>query len=125
MALSNENIWSWGDINLDGIEDVMITFFPRQCDGGNASMNFQCAVLIISKNINDYYLIEMYPSANLGMGGHFYHFHAIYNGRIFATYVEYEENDSRCCPSIERDCVLDFKHDQLFLNGEKVHFYAK
>ena len=44
---------SYGDINHDNKIDGLITFYPEICSGGNAAMNVEKRVLIVS-NGNDY-----------------------------------------------------------------------
>lgn len=111
---------SWGDLNLDGTEDALIIFHPMQCDGGNGSMKFQYALLIIS-NENEYYFLEHYPSTNLGMGGYYYYYNSIEKNGINASYYEYKNEDSRCCPSIRKEHFLEFKEGHLYLNEHKLN----
>jgi hypothetical protein len=113
LAIPNQCNWSWGDLNEDGITDAMITFSPIQCDGGNATMMFQTAVFILSKN-DTYYPLEIYPSLSLVHGGHFYRFNSILNGKIKATYIDYKEKDGRCCPSIIIPCTIRVKNNKFF-----------
>lgn len=109
----------FGDINQDGLKDGMACIYPNQCDGGNGSMNFQIAIFIVSTP-EGYSILEKYPSVNLGFGGSFYKIENIVDDKIKAIYFEYQEEDGRCCPSIEKEVLLDFKNGSLYLNDEQL-----
>lgn len=109
----------FGDINHDNKEDGIVCILPNQCDGGNGSMMFQLAILIVSTSY-DYDVLEKYPSMNLGFNGSFYHIENIIGDQVKATYFEYIKEDGRCCPSIQRTVLFDFKDNFLFLEKEKI-----
>jgi hypothetical protein len=119
LSIPNEISWDFGDLNLDNKMDGLFMIHPWQCDGGNAAMNFQFSVLILSKE-GAYYVLEKWAAANLGFGGNYYHYTGIENGGIKADYYEYKEADGRCCPSIHKTTYLQFENDKLYLNGNCV-----
>jgi hypothetical protein len=119
LSFPKEVSWDFGDLNLDRKIDGLVMIHPWQCDGGNASMNFQFSLLILSKE-KGYYVLEKWASANLGFGGNYYHYSSIENGSIAASYYEYKEEDARCCPSIHKRVYLEFKNDKLYFNGNWV-----
>ncbi|MBM3417234.1 MAG: hypothetical protein FJY20_12555 [Bacteroidetes bacterium] len=107
----------YSDINGDGKLDALITFHPVQCDGGNAMMNAQSRLLIISKGsswVTDDKFIESIESKKdgwLSVSG-------VTEGTIFGTYYEYAADDGRCCPSIKKSFTLDYKTRKLTIDNE-------
>lgn len=102
----------YADINGDGKLDGLVTFHPQQCDGGNAMMNVQDRVLILSKGtgyttdaafISN---IEQKKDGWLSVSG-------VSGGTIFGTYYNYAAEDGRCCPSIRKPFTIDFKSKKL------------
>ena len=107
----------FSDINGDNKLDALITFNPVQCDGGNAMMNAQSSVLVLSKGpvwiTDDKYIenIESKKDGWLSVNG-------VVGGTIFGTYYEYKEDDGRCCPSIKKQFSIDYKTKKLDLENE-------
>jgi hypothetical protein len=107
----------FSDINGDNKLDALITFHPVQCDGGNAMMNVQSRVLVLSKGIvwvaDDKYIenIESKKDGWLSVSG-------VVGGTIFGTYYEYKEDDGRCCPSIRKQFSIDYKTRKLELEND-------
>lgn len=108
--------YSYADLNADNTNDVMITFTPVQCDGGNASMWTQMAVFIISDG-EGYYLNPVINEGVLNSIGTdspgFYHYDSIGVNKVYATYIEFKEDDGHCCPSIKKPVVIDSKNLDL------------
>lgn len=106
----------YSDINGDGKLDGLITFHPVQCDGGNAMMNAQDRLLILSKGaawvIDEKYIsnIESKKDGWLSVSG-------VMEGTIFGTYFEYGPDDGRCCPSIKKSFTIDYKTKQLTIDN--------
>lgn len=106
----------YSDINGDGKLDALITFNPVQCDGGNAMMNAQDRVLILSKGAawvtDDKYIsnIESKKDGWLSVNG-------VTGGTIFGTYYEYAPDDGRCCPSIKKSFTIDYKTRELTIDN--------
>lgn len=106
----------YADVNGDGKLDGLVTFHPKQCDGGNAMMNAQDRVLILSKGtgytadakyINN---IEKQKDGWLSVTG-------ASDGIIFGTYYNYTAEDGRCCPSIKKPFTIDFKTKKLEIDN--------
>lgn len=107
----------YSDINRDGKIDGLITFNPVQCDGGNALMNAQARVLILSKGTgwvtDDKYIesIEAKKDGWLSVSG-------VMDGTIFGTYFAYGTDDPRCCPSIKKPFTIDYKTKKLLIEND-------
>ena len=102
----------FADINGDGKLDGLFTFHPQQCDGGNAMMNAQDRVLVLSKGstytADASYIsnIEQKKDGWLSVTG-------ALEGIIYGTYYEYGPDDGRCCPSIKKSFTIDYKTRKL------------
>ena len=96
------------DINGDNKTDALFTFHPVQCDGGNALMNAQDRVLILSKGntyiTDDSFIkkIEAQKDGWLSVTG-------AMEGTITGTYYAYGPDDGRCCPSVKKPFTIDYK----------------
>lgn len=111
--------FSYGDINKDGIEDALVTFNPQQCDGGNALMNAQTTVLILSANNGSRYIINDKKLENLkglpdGMWARFER--VTRSGNIAGTALGYRNSDPRCCPSLKADFTYAYPSSRINLN---------
>ena len=102
----------FADINGDGKLDGLFTFHPQQCDGGNAMMNAQDRVLVLSKGTT--YTTDATYISNIEQKkeGWFTVTGAL-EGMIFGTYNEYGPEDGRCCPSIRKPFTIDYKTKKL------------
>lgn len=98
----------YADINGDKKMDALFTFQPVQCDGGNALMNVQDRVLVLSKGntyITDHSFIENIEKQKdgwLSLSG-------ATEGTLLGTYYAYGPDDGRCCPSVKKPFTIDFK----------------
>jgi len=111
--------FSYGDINRDGRQDALVVFNPRQCDGGNALMNSQTAIVILSNNGSSPYLIEDKKLENLNglPTGMWKIFESVKeSGTITGTAYGYTNKDARCCPSIKRSFTYTYPGQSLKLN---------
>ncbi|MDB5223181.1 MAG: hypothetical protein JWN83_1848 [Chitinophagaceae bacterium] len=106
------------DVNLDNKLDAIIVFYPAQCDGGNALMNTQITVIVLSKGIDysvdDTYIDKIETELKKGwiiIEGALY-------GSIYGKYYEYKKSDGRCCPSISKPFSIDYKTKKLTFNKE-------
>jgi hypothetical protein len=104
---------SFTNINDDNKLDAIITFNPVQCDGGNALMNAQIRVLILSNSADyaadDSYIDKIESQLKKGwiiIDGALY-------GSFYGTYYEYKDSDGRCCPSIKKPFSIDYKTKKL------------
>lgn len=93
LSFPNNLNTSYGDMNRDGKIDALVTFTPTQCDRGNATRNFQYALIVISRG-GVYKTIETTPSLSLGLGDPFYKLHKANNGWIYGSYYYQVEEDS-------------------------------
>ena len=107
------------DINHDNKLDALFTFNPDQCDGGNALMNAQIRVLILSNGstyITDDNFIDKIES-KLKKG--WLNIERVNDRTFYGTYYEYKDTDGRCCPSVRRPVQIDYKTKILtFLNDD-------
>lgn len=112
-GIPNDISVHYSDINGDNKMDALITFNPIQCDGGNAGMNIQSRVLILSKGAvwitDDKYIDNIEAKIDKGWMS----VSGVTGGTIFGTYYEYKEDDGRCCPSIKKQFSIDFKTKKL------------
>lgn len=100
----------YGDINGDGKPDAIGYANMIQCDGGNALMDASVCFCIYS-SAGKYELIEEPKglSENLGIGRVT---SILKDGTVEAEFLDYAEDDARCCPSLEE--IKWFR----FVNGE-------
>jgi hypothetical protein len=109
MGIPEDINISFTDINDDGKLDGLVTFLPDHCDGGNALMNTQIRVLILSNAANyiadDQFLDNIQQRLKKG----WVIIHAVQGGTFYGTYYEYKQTDGRCCPSIKKDLSIDYK----------------
>lgn len=101
------------EINGDNKLDALITFHPDQCDGGNALMNAQVRVLIVSSGgsyITDDNFVEKIEK-NFKTG--WLNIERAADGTFYGTYYEYKDGDGRCCPSIRKAVEINYKTKKL------------
>jgi hypothetical protein len=113
MGIPKDINISFTDINLDNKLDAIVTFSPDQCDGGNALMNAQIRVLILSKGAtyvtDDTYIDKIESQFKKG----WLNIESATYGTFFGTYYEYKDSDGRCCPSIRRPIQIVYKTKKL------------
>ena len=104
---------SFTDINNDGKLDAIVTFHPDQCDGGNALMNAQTRVLILSNGTtyvtDDTFIDKIESRYKKG----WLNIDNATEGTFFGTYYEYKDTDGRCCPSVRRPIQIDYKTKKM------------
>lgn len=111
--------FSYGDINRDGTEDALVVFNPEQCDGGNASMNIQIAVLILSANNGSNYIVdhkklEHIKGVPTDMWTTFQRVKS--DGKIVGTAYGYKPTDGRCCPSRHATFTYTYPNNKLIID---------
>lgn len=109
---------SFTDINGDKKMDALITFSPEQCDGGNALMNSEERVLILSKGAAYVTDNAFFTKIEDGLEKGWLHITSASFGQFYGTYFEYKDDDGRCCPSIKKDFYIDYKTKKLEYLGE-------
>jgi len=113
MGIPRDIDISFTDINNDNKLDAIVTFNPDQCDGGNALMNAQIRILILSSGAayvtDDTYIDKIETRFKKGWFG----IEKASYGTFFGTYYEYKETDGRCCPSIRRPFTIEYKTKKL------------
>lgn len=113
MGIPSDIDVAFTDINNDNKLDAIVTFNPDQCDGGNALMNAQIRVLILSSGVSyvtdDAYIDKIESRLKKG----WLSIEKASYGTFFGTYYEYKETDGRCCPSIRRSFTIDYKTKKL------------
>jgi len=101
------------DINNDSKLDALITFNPTQCDGGNALMNAQSRVLILSSQTgyiaDDTFIDKIESRYKKG----WLHVESVVQGTIYGLYLEYKADDGRCCPSVKRTFSISYSDKKL------------
>jgi hypothetical protein len=117
MGIPDDLDISYTDINGDSKLDAIIVFNPVQCDGGNALMNVQIRVLVLSGKafytVDDVYFKKIESRLDKG----WLIIDKAVEGSFYGTYFEYRESDGRCCPSIRRPVLIEYKTQKLeFLN---------
>jgi len=113
--------YSYGDINLDGRLDGMISFDPIQCDGGKALMWYTANVLIISDGEN-YKITDTVDFSSFGNtefdARGIYQIGKISGQKAYGTYIEFLKDDLPSWPSIYRDVIFDFPSRKLIHLGD-------
>ena len=121
IGFSKESL-SFADINNDGKVDALALFKPKQCDGGNALMNSQSALLVLSDEGKSTYTVDRDTLTNLGgiPNGWWLAFKAaVDNGEITGTAMGYSATDARCCPSLSREFIYKYPSKEILLRREK------
>lgn len=116
MGIPQDISVDYCDLNIDNRLDALITFNPQQCDGGNALMNAQSRVLILSKGTG--YVVDdsMVDKIEEKLKKGWLIIESASYGSLYGTYYEYRESDGRCCPSIKRPFTIDYKTRKLTYN---------
>lgn len=113
MGIPDDIDISFTDINGDKKLDALITFFPDQCDGGNAFANTQIRVLILSKGTgytsDDRYLDNIQNRLKKG----WLIVERAQGGTFYGTFYELKNDDGDCCPSIKKKFSIDYKTRKL------------
>jgi hypothetical protein len=119
MGIPKDIDISFTDINNDNIIDGLVTFNPNQCDGGNALMNAQIRVLLLSNGtsyiIDDTYIDGIENRFKKG----WLSIESATDGTFYGTYFEYKDTDGRCCPGIRRPFTIDYKTKKLIFSDGK------
>lgn len=101
------------DINGDKKLDALISFNPQQCDGGNALMNAQVNVLVLSKagaySVDETYFDKVEATLKSG----WITIQGAAGGSFHGTFTDYKDDDPRCCPSVKKEFSLDYKTKKL------------
>jgi hypothetical protein len=113
MGIPKDTDISFTDINNDNKLDAIVTFNPYQCDGGNALMNAQIRVLILSNNVGYITDATYIDKIETRLKKGWFHIERASYGTLFGTYYEYKEIDGSCCPSIRRPFTIDYKTKKL------------
>ena len=113
MGIPTDIHVSFTDINSDNKLDAIITFNPDQCDGGNALMNAQIRILVLSGSkgytADDSYIDKIERQLKKG----WLNIEGAFGGHFYGTYYEYRDSDGRCCPSIKKQFSIDYKTKKL------------
>ena len=125
MGIPKELTMSFFDLNNDKIIDGLVTFSVDQCDGGNALMNLQTKLLILSKAdsyfVDDKYFTKIESALKKG----WITIESSTYGTIYGTFHDYKEADGRCCPSITKPFSLTYPTTKLNYEIENIIFYKK
>ncbi len=103
------------DLNQDENVDAIVCFNPILIGGGNALMNAQEKLMIVSKNEN--YEVDDTSFSNLErtLKSGWIHLTKVSNGIISGDYYDYKSNDGRCCPSIYKQLEMNVKNKKVSL----------
>ncbi len=97
IGLPNDPEYKFGDLNQDGIDDGYAMAPIIQCDGGNALHSVEEIVVFVSQPDGSYLTLDdPSPWKAHGVGN----VYDILNGEILGSGLDYEDDDSRCCPSL-------------------------
>lgn len=118
---SDEYYFSFTDLNNDKKLDGLVVFEPDQCDGGNLMEWKQIQVFILSDNgkykITDTIDVSKFSSTEFDSSG-FILLDSIAKYKIFGHYIQFKENDGRCCPSIRIPVTFDYIHRNIISIGK-------
>jgi TonB family protein len=90
--------YTWGDLNEDGLDDVLYFFNPTHCDGGGATDFTQIKLLFISNPNGDYTIDDKFIGdvettiKTQGYGG-WLEVITIRNDTVFYKYRDWAKND--------------------------------
>ncbi|GAB5527121.1 MAG: hypothetical protein Roseis2KO_49930 [Roseivirga sp.] len=106
----------YADVNGDDKSDALITFFPVQCDGGNAAMWMQYQLLVLSQKGSDYSIdeIPLHPNALSLLNGPYF-LDSLSDQHAFGRYFEFVQGDARCCPSVNKTLTIDMSSFKVTL----------
>lgn len=105
----------YSDLNQDETIDAIICFNPILLGGGNALMNLQEKLIVISKNekyeLDDSTLSNLERELKTG----WVHINNVNYGEISGDYYDYKKNDGICCPSIHKPIEISLKNKKATL----------
>ena len=103
------------DLNQDENVDAIICFNPILLEGGNALMNVQEKLMVVSKNEN--YELDDSTLSNLEktLKTGWIHVSNASNGIISGDYYDYKSNDGQCCPSIHKQVDISLNKKKATL----------
>ena len=115
QGFPDEIIVFYTDLNQDENVDAIICFNPILLEGGNALMNVQEKLIIVSKNEN--YEVDDTTLTNLErkLKSGWIHLTHANNGVISGDYYDYKSNDGRCCPSIHKQVDISLNKKKATL----------
>ena len=101
------------DLNQDENVDAVISFNPILLGGGNALMNIQEKLMIVSKNEN--YEVDDTTLSNLErrLKTGLIHISNASNSVISGDYFDYKKNDGLCFPSIHKQVEIKIKSGKV------------
>ena len=115
QGFPNEIQVFYTDLNQDEIVDAIICFNPILLEGGNALMNVQEKLMVVSKNEN--YELDDTTLTNLErkLKSGWIHLTHANNGVISGDYYDYKSNDGQCCPSIHKQVDISLNKKKATL----------
>lgn len=107
LGFPEEINFHYADINGDEKSDALITFSPKQCDGGNAAQWMQYQLLVLSER-GSYSIdeIALHPNALSLLSGPYF-LDSLSGTNAYGRYYEFVQGDPRCCPSINKALTID------------------
>ncbi len=100
-------------LNNDNIIDALVCFNPYLCSGGNAYMNSQARILIVSKG-NGYIIDDkLIDNIQNKLTSGWILIENANDGDFIGEYFNYKEGDARCCPSIKKKIRINYKNKRL------------
>lgn len=116
LGFPEEINFYYADVNGDDKSDALITFFPVQCDGGNATMWMQYQLLVLSQKGSDYSIdeIPLHPNALSLLNGPYF-LDSLSDQHAFGRYFEFVQGDARCCPSVNKTLTIDMSSFKVTL----------
>ncbi len=110
-----------GDINNDGLDDVVFNVITSNPNGGNAQFDHLVPCLAIKDR---YVVAGAYSGINLKLGVGLESYltaSAIKDGLVYGTFAVHDEDDPHCCPSQKYAVVLKYERDKLVVvGGERI-----
>ena len=115
QGFPDEIIVFYTDLNQDENVDAIICFNPILLEGGNALMNVQEKLMVVSKNEN--YELDDTTLTNLErkLKSGWIHLTHANNGVISGDYYDYKSNDGQCCPSIHKQVDISLNKKKATL----------
>jgi hypothetical protein len=115
QGFPDEIIVFYTDLNQDENVDAIICFNPILLGGGNALMNVQEKLMVVSKNEN--YELDDSTLSNLEktLKTGWIHVSNASNGIISGDYYDYKSNDGQCCPSIHKQVDISLNKKKATL----------
>jgi hypothetical protein len=103
----------YSDMNDDNKLDAVVTMSPYLCSGGNALMHSQVTIIILSNGSSFYVDDKLIPNLEKKLSSGWFNINGASYGMIFGNFMDFSEDDARCCPSIKKPFQINYSTKKL------------